>query len=436
MILMMRLSLSLPLVIVLMIATAESNAQSALPLLSGFDEQRIAAIFAQPNEVNQGELAKLLYRLDHLDASSLNSLADEPSAVGDVVSFAGSVREVKRMSVPQELVEFLEFDHFTKIAVELENDAQGLVFWLYVQDAPQQLALGDRVSATGVVLQPAAAVQVISIASSSLHWTPANAQGSGPQLLAKLGVDLAAVLKIAERNRQPLQSSDADAFYSMMAAAKAISSVDASTPQRVEPAMLLKQPGDFVGAWIRLEAETVRVTRVVVTDAQRQQQLGSNEYYQIDAIGDLDNVVIELQRTEGEPVRFENRYPVVLVTAQLPDFLQSRMNTPSGEASGVELITVRMEVDGFFFRLWSYESDRMNRDGKGEQIGPLVIASRFRSLQITGTDPIGVSKIGYIAATGVILGVVFVWVWNRHNRHVDAVARSDKNKPQKIDLDL
>ena len=42
-----------------------------------------------------------------------------------------------------------------------------------------------------------------------------------------------------------------------------------------------------------MEVDGVQITKIAVSSAKRQAQLGSDHYYQIDAIGDLGEVVVK-----------------------------------------------------------------------------------------------------------------------------------------------
>ncbi len=424
------------------------RAESAIPLLSGFDEARINGIFAgdqaQPNVT---ELAKLIFRIDKIDTASIEALAEAPSPASDasqlghVILLRGTVRTVQQVRVPESLAELLEFKQFYRVEMDAvagsEPDAVESSRSIYVKQIPDGLAAGDTVSVASVVIgldvENDKSGGLVGVAAR-LRWTPGKAASVGKQLLAEEGVDIGEVLSLARRNRQSLQSADSDAFYSMMAAASSMASKNLPQPESIRPAMLLQDPDKWIGDWIRLEVDTVRVTRVVVTEPIRQRQLGGDAYYQIDAIGDLGNVVIELQRPEGASVRFENRFPVSIVMVKLPDFLASKMQGSGGESIGVQMVSMRVKIDGFFFRLWSYENDRMSQAGQGEQIGPLVVASRMASLEIPGSDPIGVSKIGYIAAGAVIIGLALAWLWTQNNRLSDAAVHASRSERAAEDM--
>jgi hypothetical protein len=397
-------------------AQSHVRAESAIPLLAGFDEARFASIFAEPDSPKLDELAKLLYRIDKTSVPVLSERAGATINLGDAITVSGKVISSKRHTIPAEFVEFLDFKSVDQ--VELNSDDQTLstvsVYMIKMPLVPQP---GDSITGIGIVVNSDATD--LSLATKLIQWTPFKPKSPGIGLLGELDVDIASVERLGSRNRQPLQSDDGDPFYAMLSAApRAVSA--ATPPANFAPARLLQEPLEQIGNWLRFQAETVRITRVIVTDPERQQQLGSDAYFQIDSMSDLGNVVVKLERPVGEPVVFENRFPVSLVVTQLPTFLRNAMVTERGELKDVAMVSRNIEVDGFFFRLWSYESDRMNREGKGEQIGPLVVAAEIRPLKELGPDPLGVSRLGVVIVGAIALGVIGVWIWNIRNARLDA----------------
>ena len=106
---------------------------------------------------------------------------------------------------------------------------------------------------------------------------------AGWRMLTEAGVDAALITDIQTRDRQPLLPADGDAFYAMLAATKDLdSSAPLPQPTTVDAVSLLKNADAKVGQWIRVELETVQITRITVTDPQRQAQLGQDHYFQID----------------------------------------------------------------------------------------------------------------------------------------------------------
>ena len=110
------------------------------------------------------------------------------------------------------------------------------------------------------------------------------------------------------------------------------------SPSKIAPVALLQGSSELTGQWIRMNLETVLITRISVTEPRRKVELGSDHYYQIDAVGDLGNVVVQIERPAGDTgpaASFNNRYPVSVVTRSLPTFLgkanpsSKRMGMPS-----------------------------------------------------------------------------------------------------------
>ena len=91
---------------------------------------------------------------------------------------------------------------------------------------------------------------------------------------------------------------------------------------------------------------------------------------------------------------------------------------------------MKFEIDGFFFRLWGYESDFMSQQGSGQQFGPLVMATRFRNLEPQSEDPIGVGVIGTGAAVVVLTAMAMIWWWQRRAWAADDAARRRRQEYQ------
>ncbi len=135
----------------------------------------------------------------------------------------------------------------------------------------------------------------------------------------------------------------------------------------------------MVGQWVHMDLESVQITRITLTDSRRQEQIGSDHYFQIDAVGDLGGVVIKIENADKSipPATFQGRYPVSIVTKELPDFLRSQIRNQSGGGAVVASVRQKFGMDGFFYRLWGYESDFMAQQGGGQQFGPLLIVSEI-----------------------------------------------------------
>jgi hypothetical protein len=201
--------------------------------------------------------------------------------------------------------------------------------------------------------------------------------------------------------------------------------LDVPEPKEANPVVLLKNPRDHAGQWVHMNLESVQVTRISVTESHRQAQLGSDHYYQIDAVGDLGGVIIKIEHADQNipPPTLQNRYPVSIVAAELPAFLRDKIRNQAGGDAIVAPVRFKFGMDGFFYRLWGYESDFMAQQGGGEQFGPLLVAARIENREPVSDDPVGVGRIGTGAAVVILTGMVLIWWWQRRAWAADDDAR-------------
>ncbi|MDB4807803.1 hypothetical protein OAH22_02990 [bacterium] len=424
------------------------TSESVIPLLSGFDQERVAAAYPPTDGETLGELAKLLYRLRSVDPTKLQSMATQNAnesesgasqamSVGDAASLAGTIKSMQLVPIPKELIEFLEFKQLHVLTVQITDGKEIKVITFPL---PQGAKVGDRLEGAGIALQVKQSSANTSLITSAilcnrLRWLPTSSPITGWQLLRDQGVDISLLAGLGTRNRQTLLAEDGDAFYSMMAAASDLeqSKKEIPTPSEIAPVTLLQGSSELTGQWIRMKLETVLITRISVTEPQRQAELGSDHYYQIDAVGDLGNVVVQIERPAGDtgpPASFNNRYPVSVVTRSLPVFLERQIQQQEGGDAIISELKTMIQMDGFFFRLWSYETDFMAQHGGGDQFGPLVIAAAIRNKQPDSTDPTGVNLIGSAAACAVILGIFGIWAWQRRTDSRDRAVRDRKKEKE------
>lgn len=406
----------------LFLSCASAFADSAIDLLSGFDLARIESAYPPSDDATLGELAKLIYRLQAISGSTLESrvAVDEGSdrsakhELGDAVTVTGELVRVRKIPVPEALVEFLELRFL--FIVDLQSEESGprkIIAGSFPADAQP----GDRISSLGVAIELNAGGSCQAMAASGVEWMPVSTSRAGWRLLGEVGFDVALLSDAKERSRQPLVAEDGDAFYSMMSAARRVAAIEnPPTPLRPRAVELLEEPEDLIGQWLALKMETVQITRITVTEPSRQDQLGQDYYYQIDAVVDLGDVVVKIKPPKdsaGEPAIFENRYPVSVVAAEIPPFLDQQIRVQEGGDAVVSQLRTLVGIEGFYFRLWSYESEFMTQRGGGDQFGPLLVATSITDLSETADDPAGVKIIGWIASGGVIVGILFFWIWSR-----------------------
>jgi hypothetical protein len=428
----------------------ESNSPSnAIPLLGGFDAARIDAAYPPNDEAAWSEVARLAYRLRSLDPDALSKIISpqgEP-AIGDAVMIEGVIESINSQPVPAKLVEYLEMSQLAVIDV---RTPQTLI--RVISPSIAELAsVGDRVSCSGVVIEGPRGDSAIdsgiemAVVCAGVRWFPDSPQSPGQTLLRDAGFDLSLLSGVASRNRRPLVGEDGEAFYALLAASGAIvQRADLPSPRPTDPVELLRSPKDWIGEWIHLELDSVQVTRVAVPELHRQQQLGRDHYYQLDAVGDLNGVVIKIENSDPSipPAIFEGRYPVSVVTLELPDFLRDQAFRNSSVAPeqrgqvGTASVRTKFSMDGFFYRLWAYETEFMSHQGGGQQFGPLLVAARMENREPETTDMVGAGRIGAAAAVALLLAIAWIWWWQRRTWSEDAAVRRRRQESQDNQLPL
>jgi len=442
--------------VTLFFSSNDSYAQSLTDLLPGFDSQRMSALttnaqptFDNPN-INIDEIAKLVFRMDRLSDSSLTDrLARSASTpvVGDAIEIDSAIAGSQPLTVSSDLQDYLELDRVEMILLE---SVDGVPRLLFTNRLAGEAVIGDFISGVGVRLRTAevkaanddSATPIIIDVAGRLKWTPAVPSSPADEVLAIAGVDLSRFSEIQSLDRMPLTQSDSAVFYPMVGAARMVSENDPglseTAPEKVEsddrlrtaianmrenltnalPVDLLRNPDGFTGDWIRLDLETVRITRVAVASDQRRDEIGGDAYYEIDAIGDLGNVELLIDVPDGEPVVMENRYPVTIISPTLPDFLRG-----SDAAEPIVLNqNTAIRIEGFFYRLWGFESDLMQQRG-GKQFAPLIIAGVITDRTPASGDPLQVQIIGKIASVSVVTALLAAFFYSWFTRRGDRESR-------------
>lgn len=450
-------------VILLACACLSSNyvlrceADSALDLLGQFDAERLGAAYPPGDKKSFEELSRIVYRIGRVQPESFRKRVTpgQFGNIGDAITVTGTIQSMRLLRVPEKLVDVLEFSSIVDLVMVVDEDAAENAdkksgdskseIRIIGPRLPKSAAVGDRVEAVGAVLaldEADAAPLPIAMVSAKMRWIPAKPPSDGWRLLSEGGVDVSELAGVAARNRKPLMAADNTPFYEMLAAAPKIGASPVAVqvePKWIRPIDLLQTPKEHAGEWLRMRLNTVRMTKVAVTDPLRQEQLGSDHYFQIDANGDLENVAIKIQRPPGEagpPVLFDGSYPVSLVMKELPAFLSDAIREQEGGDVVVSMISRPVQIEGFFFRLWSYESDKMQREGAGNQFGPLLMVARMTDRATAQEEAMSVDVIGYLAAAGILLGLVGALLWTRRNANEDKQVRSKQQSRESKRLQL
>lgn len=210
------------------------------------------------------------------------------------------------------------------------------------------------------------------------------------QTLGRQGWNLAWIDRIARNSQQPLNDNEAEAFYSLIRLV-GDGKVDALFGGATSPSLmkLMSAPSESVGQPVHWQLRLVTGSVVPVVDPRAQAWLGADRYIQFDGFVEIGDRSIRYQyagKDDKEDLDFEREFPITIVTTQDSEFVPARMLS-----EGVQTweIGKYANVEGTFYRLWSYHSELLERRGaKSKQVAPLVVARRLSQ----GTPPVPLSS--------------------------------------------
>jgi hypothetical protein len=288
---------------------------------------------------------------------------------------------------------------------------------------------------TGVTLVPQSPSHGLVLAASGLAWLPTTSslERVDPEvaLLARHGFDISLLDPLRRRDKKPLLPEDQLSFYEMLRVASEIDNPGDPAPPEIDAGELLRNATSLIGRRVSMTCQSVRLSRIGIPEQAIRQRLGSDHYWQIDAIGELGNLTIRIDPIDpsGEPVVFENRYPVSIAALNIPDWLRLSIDQADRRIGGrndVVLLSQRIRLEGLFYRLWSYESDRMRNAGGAKQVGPLLMASKLVDRESPRGDLLGVSRIGYGITFCLGAMTLAAILWIIFTSRADAAARAKR----------
>lgn len=426
----------------------------SLPLAAGFAAETVEAVIPGVTEADvqvvrgwwraQGqasavpaEVARVVWRVarmsDQQVADRLAQASDASPELPRGIEIDGEAVAIQKIAVPERLAESFDFDAVWLVNVEIDGEQQGL---LCKQIPPQWKAtpsLRQPVRARGFLVATASQEAPNLIVCDKLQWFPSQDDPNqtlpeGWLLLSKAGFDVGQFDLIERHNRGPLSSAESSAFYEFLKAADRVASDATASPRPIRPQVLLSGPPapPLIGQYVRVRLETARIQQIIAPGLQ--QQIGQDHYWEIDALGELDNAEVRIQPKDGgEPITFGNRYPVTLAMLKLPPFL-SDLVTEDGRVSKAMLMHKAMiDVDGFFYRLWTYETDFVSSKGGDRQIGPLIAVTAI-SIKPEGTAKASLARIGWGIAIVFLTGFLATVAYLSRAAKADRKMRHKRSK--------
>jgi len=374
-------------------------------------------------QVEEELLAKILYRfpwlgLDNLqrwrqegiDWTQLASAPDDHRA--EVFQVRGRARRVEKVSLPAEQAELVEFGHYYRVTLNLNDSNQTAI--LFARHVPAVWPLDqplDEPAETDALFlkagEPQADSPSLMFAADRVAWLPDKLdrnRGIEPTAvaLAKLGMDIGLWEDVRELNHRPLETSDHEAFYQLLAAVgqPQATALLATSEDRLAIGPLLEQPQRFQGHALQVAGTARRIRRIDVPDADVRTRFGIDHYYEIDLFVPLGDSRVRLGdgKDDDQQPEFRNTFPATLIVRQLPPGLTAKEN-----------LHEQIRAGAVFFKIWTYKSRYADRFGQ-EQPAPLFVA--FQPHRVAGgVESNWVSSLLVSAALGVSLAILMLVLW-------------------------
>ena len=232
--------------------------------------------------------------------------------------------------------------------------------------------------------------------------------------LSKAGVDLSLLDIVKSRKGKPLGTREGVCFWQMLAACKHPETT-IPTP-RIGFAEMLSDPVNSVGKATTIQGRVRQCVPVKVTDRDVEQRLGSDTWYQLTMFPDLNGRPIQVATREGEPVVYNHAFPVTVCMVDLPDgFVPETIEGSSFVCSG------------FFYRIWSYPSERTENTGLSGQPSPLMMGASLQIIETDG-DQLQMLLTAVLVAMGIAIAFVAWFVYRTHGGNPNA------ELPDKIEI--
>ncbi|MEM7456651.1 MAG: hypothetical protein AAF456_20065, partial [Planctomycetota bacterium] len=243
-------------------------------------------------------------------------------------------------------------------------------------------------------------------------------------LLAGEGVDIGRFDEVRRLNLKPFRAEDKESFYRMVDAVGRMEYADIDQQPKSDFLQLVRNPREHFGKLISITGQVRRCIEVRVTDDDVLQRIGVQRYYELDMFVPIE-AKISIDTETGEPLIYENRFPVTVVVAELPEG-----ETPESFSRKPVSLT------GFFYRFWSYKNEFTAEAGTEQgQICPLIagLTPELLPQETSLFDNILRYGILVVLAGGLWMG----WYFRNADRLKNIKSASPGSReelPEKLDL--
>lgn len=246
--------------------------------------------------------------------------------------------------------------------------------------------------------------------------------GASQLYLASQGVDLGYLDMMRQNQKRRMLKEEGDYFYQMLSAAI----YSQENPDQVGklPSIgfrdLIQDPNQHVGSVIEIEGTVRRIVAVPIVSEARRKELGIDQFYEMDMYVSLKDIAtIHATDKNGKEIVYKDRFPVTVHMATLPEPV-------------TEYAHHRVRVKGFFYRLWSYQSEFSKQTNQASQPSPLLISFEPKILRASTRQLDLILTVGGVA---FVLGVFsLIWFLRMSDRRSNSALSRTEELPEKIEI--
>jgi hypothetical protein len=304
---------------------------------------------AESFEINTFSLLQA-ERVARRDAEKLDFARQSDRLRGEFFTFTGRVVSIEPVRCAPQLADRFDFTEYYRCRLMLPSNRPAVIYAREVPQAWRQGAKpGELGGALAVYLKLLPGDEGPLFAAQRIAWYP-------PTPLGELRMDVGLLDSL--QDRKPLGRDEHEAFYQALAAVGrapagslmrlADKQLQASGRAASSVVPLFNRPQAERGRLVVLRGTARRAIKIFIDDAEMVARLGVDHYYEI-----------------GLFTEDSQDNPLVVCVPELPPGM------PPGEDFRY---LEEIRVAGFFLKVWSYRSARMDQGKPLSQLAPLVMA--------------------------------------------------------------
>jgi len=348
-----------------------------------------------------------------------------------VFRLRGRARNIEKITLVKEAAELVQFDHYYRVHLDITGTPHTAIIFTrrYPEAWKTGQSLDERAELSGLFLKVGPAGQKgqeFWFATPRIAWLPDQAMPSQGitqhhVLLANRGVDIGLFSHITRQTRREFIGDERECFFQLLQAVAhpAGEHLSGANPIPLKITGLLRAPQEFQGQLFTLEGIARRITRIVVEDPEIQQRFGLDHYYQVDMFVSLGGKSVQIKRhskDQDAPV-FENRYPVNVCVRSLPPALTKMNEELAAGNQNQDLLRANVRIQGFFFKLWSYQTKFVSDEQQERtQLSPVFISG---TPELILSEETRSPYLSSLFATIFILILVAIWFFLWKNNRAD-----------------